>query len=302
MPLKIADEERFTNISEKEILNRSNGFNNSNLEEPANLLPRIYNKADCEVVLNNSNNAFIVLGRDRYSSLKFGYGSKGHHNCGAIDIVAGRISGFDFTSLTASVVNPSPTADASRVYLSQKADIDDYYNICDGRTGKPVGQAAAIVKSDNVRIVARESFKIIVGDQSKNSAGDIILKNVGVQLIANNDDRDLQPIPKGKNLVDLLKKMILEINELCGLVKGFAEVQQNFNDAFTTHIHTSPFFGIPTSPPLGDAFRTGLETSLEMMSKVEAGANAYSHNLNKLGTDYLVKSPTYICSEYHFLN
>ena len=55
-------------------------------------VPR-FEYAPCEKVIKNKNNCFIVLGRDRFSSLASGYGGMGATGAGMIDLVVGRLAG-----------------------------------------------------------------------------------------------------------------------------------------------------------------------------------------------------------------
>ena len=269
-------------------------------KEPSNDLVSRYNKAECEKVINGENNTFIVLGRDRYSNLNDdSYGAKSQNNCGAIDIVAGRISAF--TSRLKEIkgrINPSFSADASRIYLSQKADVDRYFSLCKGRGGSEGGKAAIAIKSDDVRIIARHSLKLVTVPENLVSPGDPAINLTGVQLIAGNDDSDLQPIPKGKNLVTALKKIIEDINKLAGIVKGFAEIQDKFNAVIAKHTHITTFFGDQTILPHGETFKQGIATPLQTYFKVESGLNAFTSNIKKTDLEFVQN----INSTHHFLN
>jgi hypothetical protein len=280
-------------------VNAENGFNNTVLFEPSNIFT--YNETDAEKVIKGQNNTFIVLGRDRPGDETSGYGGKGHMKCGAIDIVAGRLSSLDATTINGRV-NPNIGADGARIYLSQKADIDSYYNLVDGRTGKSVAQSAIALKADDVRIIARSSLKIVTSGENTLSTGESALLTSGVQLIANNDDRDMQPIPKGINLQNALNDMLEKILELNGILQGFMEIQKKFNQAVTNHTHLSPFYGLATSPSI-DVQPAGVESNLQLALKVEQGLLLHTNNLMAFRSRYLLASSNeYINSAYHFLN
>lgn len=280
-------------------VNAENGFNNQTLFEPSN--DPQFLQAECEKVIQGKNNTYIVLGRDRPGGLSSGYGGKGHMKCGAIDIVAGRLSAVDATELN-GFVDPNVGADAARIYLSQKADIDTYYNIVDGRTGKSAALSAIALKADDLRLVARNSIKIVTATDAYLSTNDKALVSTGVQLIANNDDKDMQPIPKGINLENALNDILEKILELNGIVQGFMEVQKQFNDALTNHTHLSPFGAAPTSPSI-EALRAGTVATIQMALKVEQGLLVHTNNLISNRSRFLLSSsPEYINSEFHFLN
>src|SRR5688572_6220851 len=105
-----------------------------------------------DLSLIGRNGARLVLGTDRKNTITSGYGSggKNERNSAAIDIVAGVVSG-----------DPSFDSDASRVYLSEKSDPDDYFGVNKGSTA--TGEACVGLKSDNVYVVARERIKLIRG-------------------------------------------------------------------------------------------------------------------------------------------
>lgn len=302
MSLTIKQIEYIKNFISQEVPNPNieDGRSHGKCKEPSNDLPQRYNKAECEKVIYGENNTFIVLGRDRVGSLNDdSYGAKSQNNCGAIDIVAGRISAFaeDLNTFEGKV-NPSFSADASRIYISQKSKVDEYFKICKGRGGHEGGKAAIAIKSDDVRLIARHSLKLVTVPENLVSPGDPAINLTGVQLIAGNDDSDLQPIPKGNNLVAALKKIIEDINKLAGIVKGFAEIQTKFNKVIAEHTHITTFYANETIQPHGETFKEGIATPLQMYFKVDSGLNSFTSNIKKTDLEFVQS----INSTYHFLN
>jgi hypothetical protein len=297
--LKITTIQDFTSTTNPET--NDTGFNNGIKYEPASNIT--FNAAPGETVLPNKFpkiNAYIVFGHDRPGDWSTGYGGRGHDKSAAIDIVAGRVSSFDAREI-GGYVNPSIGADASRIYLSQKADIDTYYGIVDGRTGQSIGRAAIAIKSDDIRIVARNTLKIVTGTDSRLSVDEPAMLSSGVQLIANNDDGDLQPIPKGKNLLSYLDEILLRINDLNGIVLGFMEIQDKFNKSLADHVHISPFYGNPTSIS-PEIIQSANDTSLQLFFKVEQGLRSLTNNITSTKFKFTTPGKDYINSEFHFLN
>lgn len=215
------------------------GLQNKKLREK---LP-IYNASDSETVTSGRNNTHIVLGRDRWGGPETGYGGLGHTRAGAIDIVVG-LQGWspgeagrtgergewipgradkNFGSLNRDV---SP-GDAARIYISQRADIDDYFDICDGFVGRSYSDSAIAMKADSIRVLARKGIKLVTqkNPPGRNSINGKIGTVYGIDLIAGNRDfktglegltfgnpefpggreiNYLQPIPKGDNLQEYL--------------------------------------------------------------------------------------------------
>ena len=165
-------------------INAELGIRNSILYDPAN--SHVFNQALCEDVWQGQDNTWIVLGRDRPGGWDSGYGGLGHLKAGAIDIVVGRLSALDARD-DIGPINSNTGGDAARIYISQKADIDDYYNLCSGVTGRSKALSSIAIKADAVRLISRDSFKIITNTDSKLSNGREAYTGYGVQLIANNE-------------------------------------------------------------------------------------------------------------------
>lgn len=282
-------------------LSAETGIKNSSLYDPTN--KPIFNQTISEDVWQGRDNTWIVLGRDRPGGWDSGYGGMGHLKAGAIDIVVGRLSAED-SRFNIGPVNPSVGGDAARIYLSQKADIDDYYSIPDGRTGKSKALSAVAIKADAVRIVARDSLKLVTRTDAKLSNGENSYSAVGVQLICKNesDESSLQPIPKGTNLMSALEGMAKNIEELNGIVFNFLTTQQKYNEKIADHTHYSPFFAQKTSLDPNVAIKHK-ETVIQQFLKVEQGLKFNINNITSWKSQFLNKvSPTYINSHYHFLN
>ena len=281
-------------------VNAELGKNNDTLHEPENEF--LYDVTNSEKVIRGQNNTWIVLGRDRPSDRASGYGGNGTKKAGTIDIVAGRLSSIDATKHTTKRVNPSFTADAARIYISQKTDIDKNFGLTTENLAEAVGNSGIGIKADDVRIIARKTLRFVTATDSKLSNGtDAYVRN-GVELIANNDSTDMQPIPKGLNLEFCLQQLQEKVLELNGLMFEFVEIQTAFNRVIGEHTHFSPFYGIPTSPSeqiLGSLTNTLVQTGI----KVEQGLRNNIVNLKNWESKYLINgSPTYINSSFHSLN
>jgi|694.fasta_scaffold148840_2 hypothetical protein len=281
-------------------VNAEQGFQNGVLYEPAN--NPMFLQSGAEKVIKGQNNTYIVLGRDRPGGLDSGYGSKGHEKAGAIDIVVGRLSSVDATTLN-GYVDPSFGADGARIYLSQKTDVDTNFGIAEGRTGSSIALSAVALKADDIRVIARNSLKLVTNTDAFLSTGDRAVLSSGVQLINNADDSELQPIPKGDNLVKAINELLEQVLALNGIVDQFMKAQKIMNDELTNHTHYSPFYGLISSPS-PEALPAGITTSLKMLAKVEQQLSFHVVNLMSYRTKYLFASSTdtYINSSYHYLN
>lgn len=204
---------------------KSSGGSNSRLVEPHGN----YKQAPSETLYQGENNNFIILGRDRPSDFDSGYGGKGHSHTSTIRFIAGLhgrkvkeenvISEKPFQSETL-FLNPDPILDAATIYLSQKTDIDKNFHINPGgRYGAPKGRSAFLAKADCIRLVGREGVKIVTGVDKKNSLGKPLTRPVGIELIANNDTSDMQPIAKGKSVVKAFEDVVELVKQLSMIVE-----------------------------------------------------------------------------------
>ena len=195
----------------------NSGFLQSEILEP---VPH-YNQAPSENVIRGKSNTIIIMGRDRPAGENSGKGAGAATHVGCIDIIAG-MSGMlarESDSKGQKVLtNKNPSLDSARIYISQRADIDsrEYFNLAEGKVGNLTNRSAIAVKADSVRIIGREGIKLVTsGDQYSGAAGLFIGDNIqGIDLIAGNDDSDLQPMVKGDDLALLLDNLLALIADV----------------------------------------------------------------------------------------
>ncbi len=282
------------------------GINNDRKAEP---IPS-YRRAPCEeIAVNGQNNCQIITGRDRPNTLQSGYGGRGDSRAGCMDIVVGRHippEGVEDEKGETNYVNPNLEKDAARIYISQRTDIDTNFNITDGGVGKSIGRSGIAIKADAVRVIGREGIKLVTKTESRNSLNGKISKIRGIDLIAGNRG-GLQPMVKGKNLVDLLKLMQDDISALAGMANALATRQVALDAAISTHTHsvvpdpTSPTL-LGTLPSLALSFACLVDslqiTALDMPSQTAALLNSMG-----LTQDYLKSGGSkYILSRYNKTN
>lgn len=255
-------------------------------------------EANCEKIINRGN-SWIILGRDRPASRASGYGGQGHTQASSIDIVVGR------NPNSTVPVDPSFSNDAARIYISQKTDIDDNFRIVDGGMGKSTAKSGIGIKADAVRIIGTEGIKLVTRTSATNSKNGEATP-AGIELIAVNDEEGLQPMVKGRNMVEALSELENRISELSSVVLNVVKAQLEFNTALASHIHpvvTAPIVGggvAATSPQLVPAGINATLDSAEAMLdnfKGRMNTNLLWHNgyLNPI-------SPNYICSKYNKVN
>jgi hypothetical protein len=249
---------------------------------------RITAKSEREI---RKGNSWIVLGRDRPADVKTGYGGLGHHRAASIDICVGPqgrdVTEWDRKKREKVVVDPNFQKDAARIYVSAKSDIDENFQLADGKIGNVKGKSAIGIKADGIRIIGREGVKIITkGGDTKNSRGCRMSSVAGIDLIAGNDDIDLQPLVKGKDLANGLKQLADLMNALNGILVGFMNSQMAFNRAIMKHHHYSPFFGKPTTAPWDTLMPQGVQAAMDQVGTSLADLALHKTNLTNWKFNY----------------
>ena len=295
-------------------MSEKQGYANFALVEP---VPQRYN-TEAETVYSGKNNTFIVLGRDRPSTPLSGYGGVGEPACGTIYLVAG-LGGADIKEKEGEGAEASPyyynssfRLDASRIYISQKTDVDSNFSVAAGSTGISGYRSAIALKADDIRIIGRESIKIVTRTDVRNSQGVGIPVIGGIDLIAGNDDSDLQPLVKGHNLNEAVVDLIDKIKQLNGIVAAFLDLQSKFNEKISAHTHLMPLLGqSPSTWFTGDGFYdksipmslVGEQTIMDLMTKVMMSLETNNKNFDIFKVNYLNPAARkYINSKYNNTN
>jgi hypothetical protein len=301
------------------------GLDNTSIKEN---IPK-YNDAPSEKVTKGKNNTWIILGRDRNMGWSSGYGGKGHTRAGAIDIVVG-LQGWDpvhgeVVEKNFGSMGNDKAGDAARIYISQRADIDQYFDICDGSMGPSKAMSAIGIKADSVRIMGRRGIKIVTGQapQQKSSTGAKQPAQFGIDLIAGNRDdvpalsgKDtviagkavtlsqpyLQPIPKGLNLRDCMEETLETISQLNELLTDFMGRQMIINCALAGAPVTGVAGPIPVTA-LSTAIPTVTDGTIKQIANVFAELIKHQVNITTMKTNYLDPTgPIYINSRYNRTN
>ena len=277
----------------------------------------LFNDAECEEVFEGKNNSYIVLGRDRTGPQlvepnqpqQGPYGPKGYPKSGMIDIVVGR-HGADPTPFKKIgkkeipvVVDPDFFDDAARIYISQKTDIDWNFRIgVNPEKSQSFGYSGIGIKADDVRVIGRYGIKLVTGTDVRDSLGGRVWGIDGIDLIAGNDDTDMQNFVKGENMLECLRDVLFNVNALNGLLHAFAEYQLKINKAFTEHTHISPFCGLPTAPSEGAVIK-GRHNMIKQVKDCMTGLTINKINTAQLTSKYFEPwGEKYLLSRYNRTN
>jgi hypothetical protein len=243
-----------------EALRKSGMGGNKKVEPIPNFIPM-----DSEQVIQGESNTWIVLGRDRPQSRASGQTLIGASRAGSIDVCVGRAatSASEVDERTGEPIffNNDFKADAARIYISQKTSIDRNFGLVPGRVGNYNGQlsrSAIGIKADNLRLIARNGIKLVTRTDDTNSRDGDANEIRGIDIIAGNNDSDLQPMVKGKNLNDFLLLLADDIRKLAQSLHLTIVNQITLNSILAAHTHTDPLTGLT-----GPSIEIGLAASLD---------------------------------------
>ena len=273
----------------------------------------LFDRAESEKVISGMNNNWIVLGRDRPASRFSGYGGQGATQAGMIDLCVGRMSSAIDGPQPDVYAAPNFFTDAARIYISQKTDIDDNFALAPGSVGMKKNVSGVGIKADEVRLVGRTGIKIVTGQGRGISAGKHGEKTAHggrieviptIDLIAGNDTESvggiqkLQPLVKGRNLIDCLNDIIQQINDLHSVVYNMNQIQKRFQNALKFHTHISTAPGAPTAPSV-IVNLAGIRSDIDNLIKVLIPAIGHRVNGEFLKKLYLSEGGSkYICSRH----
>jgi len=217
-------------------------------------------------------NATIRLGKDRYGHILSGESGRGSSHCAAIDICAGHMGWLAKKRNKKGkplYVDPNFKIDAARVYISQKANVDDYFNLARGAVGSTSTanlRSCVAMKADTVRLIARDNIKLVTrGDQVNSQGGKCsnqYKKVYGIDLIAMNDSTDMQPLVKGDNLLGCLTALMELVETVTTILENFFQYDQAFKNKVASHTHMSPFYGTETAPDFKQVLLEGVNQAV----------------------------------------
>ena len=248
------------------------------------------NKAPSEKVIGGVNNSYIIFGRDRPNIRMSGYGGKGGTQCAKIDLIAGMASSMTKHGPPDSTVAVSPNfvLDASRIYMSQRCDIDAYMGLAESPGDKSKARSAIALKSDCIRLHARNNIKIVTGksrygglgkDGELNSSGGKDEIPGTISFIAGNyTERELrqeasffnpfkkmgrgreklQPLVKGENLVEFLEEIMGSVDAVLQQVAENTLLITQLGYSYAGHTHLLPMIPPIPIPPSPDGAPVGI--------------------------------------------
>lgn len=260
-----------------------------------------------EKIISGQNNSYIVLGKDRVDDPQTGYGGKGYSEAGMISLVAGH-SGANLSSYKEErkkpvASNPNFMLDSAYVYITQTADIDEYLSLADGGVGKSIKKSAIAIKADDVRIVADRGIKLVTSRYKEDSKRKKCLIIKGIDLIAGNDDSDLQPMLKGNVSIESLKKLSDIIDLTIDSLMAVIHWQADADAALASHQHMTATPGNPTLPYEIEMTQKCTTANIAMTQHINQNLNSLRKDIASFKETYLQPSgEKFIASRFNKTN
>lgn len=265
------------------------------------------NDTEAETIYRGSGNSLIVLGKDRENTEDSGYGGKGYVRTGMIHLVAGHFGAnlnlYKEDPKNPQVANPNFSIDSAYIYISQKADIDNYLNLASGSVGNPRKTSAVAIKSDSLRLIGDRGIKLVTRVNSEDSFRNAILQTKGIDLIAGNDDSELQSMIKGENLISSMNKLVDLVRTTVEGIVDIIHYQSEANLATSTHQHITGVPGSPTGILKTDLITSNQKASYVFDNSLNDRFGNIIKDLESFRTQYLDKSgETYVASRFNKTN
>tara|TARA_A100001015_G_C14919198_1_gene683624 strand:+ start:305 stop:1267 length:963 start_codon:yes stop_codon:yes gene_type:complete len=251
-------------------------------------------RAGCETVYGGNNNSEIVFGRDRNASLASGNGGSGGTQCGMIDLVAGRLSSrirVGGKEKCEVLTGPNFFADAARVYITQRGDVDTYFgigNVEDTDIGSTRDASAVGIKADHTRIIGRQTVRIYAGkaqaggqgrDGELNSRGGKIDTQGVIELVSG--DRPVQNAVLGVNLIKALRKIYEFLHQAFSAIHSQISIQKSMISTLATHVHAFP--GTPSPALVAVGFKALMQEFILGFDQIMSQFNLAFDKMNKTG-------------------
>ena len=172
-----------------------------------------------------------------------------------------------------------------------------------GRVGNYNGQLArsAIgLKADNIRLVARAGIKLVTRTDDTYSTGGTNSEIRGIDIIAGNDDSDLQPMVKGKNLRDFLVLICEDLRTVTAAVHKLTVASIKLNSALGTHTHTDPMTAL-TGPSIEMGVAAAVDSIERAIVDIPSQINEIINRV-VMDIEFLKPSGRYILSSRNNVN
>ena len=236
--------------------------------------------ADDEVSISPSaHNAWIFFSGDKPGGPLSGRKAQLETQCAQLYLCVGKMGAAPDST---KMIGNSLKADSAGIMINQKTDVDKNYELVDGTVGHVTGKSAIGIKADSVRLIGREGIKLVTNVDSRGSQGQKIESYSNIELIAGNDDSDMQPLVKGDNLVSALARITESISDFIETTNGFVrsqidfnKTQQEFNQEIAVHVHpvAGPAATLPVPGLVVKGGKNAIETGIVQINQIARTVN-----------------------------
>jgi hypothetical protein len=251
---------------QKSRLNQAHSEHRAYLESKLEAKPKPDLADDESLISPTIHNAWIFFSGDKPGGSLSGRKAQLETQCAQLYLCVGKMGGQPDST---KMIGNNLKADAAGIMINQKTDVDKNYDLTDGTVGHVTGKSAVGIKADSVRLIGREGIKLVTNVDSRGSQGQKIESYANIELIAGNDDSDMQPLVKGDNLVSALARITESISDFIETTNGFVRsqidfnrAQQEFNQEIAVHVH--PVAGPAATLPVPGLVAKGATSAIEI--------------------------------------
>jgi hypothetical protein len=252
---------------------------------------------------NLAENNYMCMGADNE------LGAKGYEDTAAIRVVAGhsghkRLSdGFKEADDKTLYRSPDILADSTTFEVVQSTNIDKRLGLVQGKVGDSEKLSTIVGKADSIRLVAEKGIKIVtaISDVDSKNKPHFVIK--GIDLIAGNSDKGLQPIAKGQNTIDAIEELSNIVDTFIEYTMQVLVYQAEANLANADHFHLGNS-GFSTENIDPDLTVKNNSAAMQFSDVIYSQLDSLKGKIRGLKDKYINNptSPTYINSGYNNTN
>jgi hypothetical protein len=225
-------------------------------------------------VKSANHNSSIAFRNQREGTLSSGYGGQGITSP-TIDITVGHMGPYardtddDGNQILA---NPNKEIDNASFYVSALDDPDKVLKLPDGSIGKSSGMSSIAGTAEAIRLRSKGEggIKFVTLASNRNTRGQKNLQNAEINFITD-PEKSPQPLVLGDNLLEMLKEMSEDVDNVRETMSSFIKLQGDLNDKVMNHNHNSPFYALTTAPSFNLLFE-GIKAAFKRVAETETAA------------------------------
>jgi hypothetical protein len=225
-------------------------------------------------VKSANHNSSISFRNQREGTLSSGYGGQGITSP-TIDITVGHMGPYAREvddNGNQIYANPNKEIDNASFYVSALDNPDKVLKLPDGSIGKSEAMSSIAGTAEAIRLRSKGEggIKFVTLASNRNSRGQKNLQNAEINFITDSE-KEPQPLVLGNNLMEFLKEMSEDVDNVRETLSSFIKLQGDLNDKIMNHNHNSPFYALTTAPSFNLLFE-GLKAAFKRVAETETAA------------------------------